>query len=84
MISLKVLSTAAAIALLLPMVAPTESFAQNPHGSKANAARSGGSAHPGGGGMRPGGGGGGGYHGGYHGGGGGGAAASCRARLPAP
>jgi hypothetical protein len=27
MISLKVLSTAAAIALLLPMVAPTESFA---------------------------------------------------------
>jgi hypothetical protein len=72
MISLKVLSTAAAIALLLPMVAPTESFAQNPHGSKANAARSSGSAHPGGGGMRPGGGGGGGYHGGYHGGGGGG------------
>ena len=68
MISLKVLSTAAAIALLLPMVAPTESFAQNPQGSKANAAHSGGGAHPGGGGVRPGGG----YHGGYHGGGGGG------------
>jgi hypothetical protein len=75
MISLKVLSTAAAIALLLPLVTPTESFAQNPNGSKANFARGGG-VHPGGsmrpgggGGMRPGGGGG--YHGGYHGGGGG-------------
>ena len=41
MIGLKVLSTAAAIALLLPMVAPTESFAQNPNGSKANSARAG-------------------------------------------
>jgi hypothetical protein len=74
MINLKVLSTAAAIALLLPMVAPTESFAQHSHGG-----RGGGGAHPGGGGMHPGGsgmhaGGGhhGGYHGGYHGGGGGG------------
>src|ERR1700719_2412042 len=69
MISPRVLSTVAAIALLLPMVAPTTSFAQNPNGSKANSARAGG-VHPGGG-MRPGGGGG--YHGGYHGGGGGGA-----------
>jgi hypothetical protein len=70
MIRLKVLSTVAAIALLLPVVVPTASFAQNPNGSKANAARAGGSAHPGGG-MRPGGGGG--FHpgGGYHGGGGG-------------
>jgi len=82
--SLRVLSTAAAIALLLPVVTPTASFAQNPNGSKANSARAGG-VHPGGGGMRPGGGGGfrpgggggvqagGGYHGGYHGGGGRGA-----------
>jgi hypothetical protein len=69
MISLKVLSTAAAMALLLPVMTPTESFAQNPNGSKANFARGGSGAHPGGG-MRPGGGGGG-YHGGYHGGGGG-------------
>jgi len=72
MISLKVLSTAAAIALLLPLVAPTESFAQNPNGIKAGPARAGGGVRPGGGGMRPGGGGGG-YHGGYRGGGGGGA-----------
>jgi hypothetical protein len=74
MISLKVLSTAAAIALLLPLVAPTESFAQNPNGIKAGSAHGGGVARPGGGGMRPGGGGG--YHaggGGYRGGGGGGA-----------
>ena len=70
MISPRVLSTVAAIALLLPMVAPTTSFAENPNGSKANSARAGG-VHPGGG-MRPGGGGG--YHGGYHGGGGGGGA----------
>jgi BA14K-like protein len=56
MTSLRVLSTVAAIALLLPMVAPTTSFAQNPNGSKANSARAGG-VHPGGGGMRPGGGG---------------------------
>jgi hypothetical protein len=74
MISLRVLSTAAAIALLLPMVAPTASLAENPHGSRANSVRAGG-VHPGGGGMRPGGGvraGGGNYHGGYHGGGDGG------------
>jgi hypothetical protein len=69
MISLKVLSTVAAMALVLPMVTPTESFAQQgPH--------RGAGAHPGGG--RPGGGGGphfsgGGYRGGYRGGGGGGA-----------
>jgi hypothetical protein len=36
MISLKVLSTAAAMALVLPMVAPTASFAQNPQGTKSN------------------------------------------------
>jgi hypothetical protein len=80
MISLKVLSTAAAIALLLPLVAPTESFAQNPNGIKAGSAHGGG-VRPGGAGMRPGGGGGGyhggggGYHGGYRGGGGGGGGA---------
>jgi hypothetical protein len=60
MISLKVLSTAAAMALVLPMVAPTASFAQNPNGVKADFARGG--AHAGGGGMRPGGGGGGNFH----------------------
>jgi hypothetical protein len=66
MISLKVLSTVAAFALVLPMMAPTESFAQ--HGMHR-----GGGGHPGGG---HGGGahfGGGGFHGGYHRGGGGGA-----------
>jgi hypothetical protein len=57
----KVLSTAAAIALLLPIMA-TDGFAQSPNGSKANSAR-GAAVHPGGGGVRPGGGG---YHGGYH------------------
>ena len=56
---LRVLSTAAAIALLVPMVAPTASFAENPNGSRTNSARAG-SARPGGdvrpgGGMRPGG-----------------------------
>jgi hypothetical protein len=77
MISLKVLSTAAAMALVLPMVAPTASFAQNPRGTKSNyAGRGAGAAAPaarigGGGGFRPGGGGsvaqfnGGGYRGGY-------------------
>lgn len=44
MISLKVLSTAAAMALVLPMAAPTASFAQNPLGSKANSAVRGGVA----------------------------------------
>jgi hypothetical protein len=45
MMSLKVLSTAAAIALVLPMTAPSASFAQNPHGGKGNfAARGGGGA----------------------------------------
>ncbi len=50
MISLKVLSTAAAMALVLPMAAPTASFAENPNGGKAN------SAVRGGGGVRAGGG----------------------------
>jgi hypothetical protein len=82
MISLKVLSTAAAMALVLPMVAPTASFAQDPHGAKSNyAGRGAGAAAPaarigggGGGGLRPGGAGsvaqfnGGGYRGGYGGG----------------
>jgi hypothetical protein len=36
MISLKVLSTAAAMALVLPMAMPTASFAQKPFGGKAN------------------------------------------------
>jgi hypothetical protein len=60
MISLKVLSTAAAIALVLPMIVPSESFAQNPNGSKANfgagGARGGGGGAPrmGGGGGAPG------------------------------
>src|SRR6202022_5154392 len=65
MISLKVLSTAAAMALVLPMVAPTASFAQSPGGGRAN-------AQPGGG-VRIGGGGGG---GGFRAGGGGGAPAA--------
>jgi hypothetical protein len=42
MISLKVLSSAAAIALVLPIAAPSESFAQNPHGGKGNFAMRGG------------------------------------------
>jgi hypothetical protein len=41
MINLKVLSTAAAMALVLPMVVPSESFAQNPN-AKASVARAGG------------------------------------------
>jgi hypothetical protein len=73
MISLKVLSTAAALALVLPMAAPSASFAQHPHGGGARGGHVAG-GHPGG--MHPGGGGvrfsGGGYRGGYHGGGGGG------------
>jgi hypothetical protein len=75
MISLKVLSTVAAMALVLPMVTPTESFAQQgPHrgaGGHPGGGRPGGGVHPG---FRPGGGAhfsGGGYRGGYHGGGGG-------------
>jgi len=61
--SFKVLSTAAAMALLLPMAAPTASFAQTP-GGKVNASpRGGGGGAPaarmgGGGGFRAGGGGG--------------------------
>jgi hypothetical protein len=74
MISLKVLSTAAALALVLPMAVPSASFAQHPHGGGRVAGGHPGGGHPGGG-FRPGGGGphfsgGGGYHGGYHGGGG--------------
>ncbi len=65
MINLKVLSTVAAMALLLPMVAPSTSSAQG-IGSKADGARAGGG---GGGGFRAGGGGGGG--GGFRAGGGG-------------
>jgi hypothetical protein len=48
MISLKVLSTAAAMALVLPMVVPTASFAQAPHG-RAGVARGAGGVHVGGG-----------------------------------
>jgi hypothetical protein len=80
MISLKVLSTAAVMALVLPIVMPTESFAQE-RGSRGAGVHPGG-GRPGGGGVRPGfrpGGGGGphfsggGYRGGYRGGGNGGA-----------
>jgi hypothetical protein len=85
MISLKVLSTAAAMALVLPALMPSASFAQQQ--PRSGVQRGGANAHPGGGGMRqgggfrPGGGGGGprfsggGYHGGggYYRGGGGGA-----------
>ena len=46
MISLKVLSTAAAMALVLPMAAPTASFAQKPFGGKANFAVKGGGVGP--------------------------------------
>jgi BA14K-like protein len=49
MISLKVLSTAAAIVLVLPMAASTASFAENPNSGKANSA-----ARGGGGGVRAG------------------------------
>jgi BA14K-like protein len=81
MISLKVLSTAAAMALVLPMVVPSESFAQSQFGSKASGAGGGGARIGGGGGGGPrigGGGGGGGFPGGgapgprFSGGGGGG------------
>jgi hypothetical protein len=46
MISLKVLSTAAAMALILPMAAPTASLAQNPLGGKPNSAVRGGGVAP--------------------------------------
>jgi hypothetical protein len=52
MISLKVLSTAAAMALVLPMVVPTASFAQYAHGNRGGVARaavSGGAVRPSGG-----------------------------------
>jgi hypothetical protein len=85
MISLKVLSTAAAMALVLPAVTPSASFAQavnapvvgGAHGGGGGAARGGGVRQGGGGGgPRFSGGGGGSYRGGgggYRGGGGGGA-----------
>jgi hypothetical protein len=53
MIGLRVLSTAAAIALLVPMVAPAASFAENPNGGRTNSVRAG-TVRPGGS-MRPGG-----------------------------
>jgi len=77
MINLKVLSTVAAMALVLPMVVPSESFAQN-LGSKAAGGVGGVRGGGGGGGVpRMGGGGGGGFTGGapgprFSGGGGGG------------
>jgi hypothetical protein len=46
MINLKVLSTAAAMALLLPMVAPTASFAQTPGGKVSASPRGGGGGAP--------------------------------------
>jgi hypothetical protein len=80
MISLKVLSTAAILALALPLVMPEPSFAQAPPGARAG----GGGGRPAGGGFRGGGGAvyrggggggyayrGGGYRGGYYRGGGG-------------
>jgi hypothetical protein len=53
MIGLRVLSTAAAIALLVPMVAPAASFAENPNGGRTDSVRAG-TVRPGGS-MRPGG-----------------------------
>ncbi|WP_213774496.1 BA14K family protein [Bradyrhizobium sp. dw_78] len=77
MMSLRVLSTVAAIALALPMLTPTASFAQHHGGGHGGGGHMGG-VHMGGGhmggGMRRGGGGhfaGGGYRGGFHRGGGG-------------
>jgi hypothetical protein len=76
MIRLKVLSTIAVMALVLPVLVPQASFAQAPgHPGASRGGHPGGGFHPGGGG-RPGGGGprfnGGGYRGGGgHGGGGG-------------
>src|SRR5258705_8329337 len=60
MISLKVLSTAAAMALLLPMAAPSASFARDPGGAGVSPRGGGGAPAPrmGGGGFRGGGGGG--------------------------
>ncbi len=79
MINLRILTTAAVMALVVPMVAPTASFAQQ-HNSHGGGARPGGGHFGGGGGVRAGGGhfhgggprfSGGGYHGGgYHRGGG--------------
>jgi hypothetical protein len=64
MISLKVLSTAAVMALVLPMIAPTESFAQMGGGKPGAVGGGGGHRGGGGGGFRGGGGGGGQFHGG--------------------
>jgi hypothetical protein len=57
MISLKVLSTAAAMALVLPLAMPSASFADPPHRGAPGGARpagrpAGGNFHPGGGGPR--------------------------------
>src|ERR1700742_1029460 len=71
MISLKVLSTAAIMALVFPIMVPSASFADPPHrggppaGPRPAVRGGGGNFHPGGGGPGPrygGGGGGGGYH----------------------
>ncbi|MGA2292611.1 BA14K family protein [Bradyrhizobium sp.] len=79
MINFKALSTAAAMLLVLPLVAPSDSFAQTPPGRSGGAVRAGGGGAPFRGGGAPGprfggvGGGGsyrGGYAGGYRGGGG--------------
>jgi hypothetical protein len=55
MINFKILTTAAAMALVVPVMAPTASFAQQHINSHGGGARAGG-GHPGGGGMRAGGG----------------------------
>ena len=79
MINLKVLSTVAAIALVLPALTPSASFAQQQHqggGMRGGGGHPGGGGRPGGGGFRPGPGGGQHFGGGGprfgHGGGGGG------------
>jgi hypothetical protein len=70
MINLKVLSTVAAVALALPLIAPDSSFAQSPPGA-IGARAGGGGAAVGGGGFRGGGGGAAIGGGGFRGGGGG-------------
>jgi BA14K-like protein len=72
MINLRALSTAAAMLLVLPLVAPSDSFAQNPPGRSGGGVRAGGGGAPFRGGGAPGprisGGGAGGFRGGYAGG----------------
>jgi hypothetical protein len=70
MISLKVLSTAAAMALVLPMVVPSASYAQQQHVGRTAGAPGGGGPRVGGGGPRFNGGGGGGGGPRFNGGGG--------------